>query len=267
MKMPKEQQKKCFVITPVGPDDSDIRRAVDGLIETAIKPVLNDLGYSVSVAHEIASPGSITKQIIEHLLEDEMAIANLTELNPNVMYELAVRHAKRLPVVTIAEQGTDLPFDISDERTIFFINDMYGVKELKPSLHEAVIEAKKKTPDNPIYRVARDIIIKESAGINDADKYMMERLDSIEENISRLYRTRARKVQERYEEAFGVLWDNNLKMRCLSCKEMLKNSSMGPHVFFCSNPDCNSKYVLRNTDGTEMTRQKAEALMIQKSDN
>lgn len=266
--MVKEQQKKCFVITPIGPSDSTIRRAVDGLIKTAIKPVLDKLGYSVSVAHEIASPGSITKQVIEHLLEDEMAIANLTELNPNVMYELAVRHAKRRPVVTIAESGTVLPFDISDERTIFFLNDMAGVEELKPKLRQAVIEAsKEKHPDNPIYRVARDIVVKESSGTNEADKYMIERLDLIEENISRLYRTRAIKVHERFQEAFGVLWDNNRNMRCLSCKEPLKNSTMGPHIFFCSNPDCNSKHVLRNKEGTEMTRQEAETLMMQKSDD
>lgn len=187
--MAEKAKKKCFVITPIGTAESAVRRAAQGLLDAAIKPVLNEQGYDVFVAHEISSPGSITKQVIQHLLEDELVIANLTGLNPNVMYELAVRHAKMLPVVSLAEEGTDLPFDISDERTIFYRNDMTGVEALKPSLTAAVEAASKdKHPDNPIYRVSKSIIIRESTETKDADRYILDRLDSIETLLSRLPR-------------------------------------------------------------------------------
>ncbi|MBF4819603.1 MULTISPECIES: hypothetical protein [Cronobacter] len=184
------KQKNCFIVTPIGSGESATRRRAQGILDAVIRPILLNKNINVHVSHEISSQGSITKQIIEHLLQDDLVIANLTELNPNVMYELAVRHCKRLPVVAIAEEGTNLPFDISDERTIFYKNDMAGAFELQPVLDKAIdLALNDEKPDNPIYRVAQSIIIKESTETVTAEKYLMDRLDDIEklltENITR----------------------------------------------------------------------------------
>lgn len=176
----KENEKTCFIISPLGFDDSETRRKADGLINAVIKPVLTGEGYKVIAPHEIDAPGSITSQVIQHLLDDDLVIANLTELNPNVMYELAVRHAKRLPVVCLVEKGTKLPFDIATERTIFYENDMAGVETLKPKLLNAIKEAVEEAePDNPIYRVIRDSIMREITAKDDSQSYMLRRLDEI----------------------------------------------------------------------------------------
>lgn len=183
------EDKKCFIVTPIGSDNSDTRRAAEGVIDAVIIPTLGKLGFksdNISVAHRMSNPGSINKQVIQRILDDDLVIVNLTGLNPNVMYELAVRHAARKPVVQICEVDTRLPFDITEERTIFYTNDMLGTVLLSDKLKTAVPEVlHDENPDNPIYRVVESNLIKASP-LEDKDKYILNRLDKIETLISNI---------------------------------------------------------------------------------
>jgi len=106
--------KECFIITPIGELNSETFIKANGLINSVIKPVLSEFGYEAVAAHHINNSGSINNQIIKKILESELVIANLTGLNPNVMYELAIRHSARLPVVIMCEKGITVYFGESD---------------------------------------------------------------------------------------------------------------------------------------------------------
>ncbi|GAB3221102.1 hypothetical protein J0A67_06650 [Algoriphagus aestuariicola] len=180
-------KKRCFVITPIGNVGSEVYIKANGLIDAVIKPVLQELEYHVEAAHHISDSGSISNQIIERLLEADLVVANLTGLNPNVMYELAVRHARRLPVISLAENETKLPFDIQAERTLFYDDSMSGVENLKPRFLDAVnsIDFEATNHDNPIYRAAKSSIMQQIAA-TDAEKYIIDRMDQISSQLSEI---------------------------------------------------------------------------------
>jgi hypothetical protein len=202
-------RSRCFFITPIGATGSEIRRATEGLLRSVIRPVLGELGFDVVAAHEITESGSITRQVIERLLGDELVVANLTGLNPNVMYELAIRHAARLPVVILAERGTELPFDVQDERTVFFTDDMHGAEELRPAL-KAVVEAAvgDASPDNPVSRVVETKLIKETLRDRDPNKFIVEQLAEIRGVLGNLVPS-VRSLMRGYED---LLWPHSYRM-------------------------------------------------------
>lgn len=189
--MTKEKEKTCFVITPIGDTGSEIRRHIDGIIDEVVIPVVTELGFKCEVAHRLFSTGQIVKQIIDKLYNSDLVIANLTTLNPNVMYELAFRHTIGKVVICIAEENVKLPFDTQSEKTIFYVNDFQGSKELKEKLKMFIEDIDYNTQifDNPITNAIKTLDIEtrlvtksEGEDVN-LSQYIVNRLDRIEQTI------------------------------------------------------------------------------------
>lgn len=111
-------EKNCFVISPIGEPDTDTRTRADQILEHVVRPAVAKCGYSAVRADEIDKPGIITSQVIQRVVTDPLVIADLTGRNPNVFYELAIRHALRKPLVQLIKKGERIPFDVAATRTI-----------------------------------------------------------------------------------------------------------------------------------------------------
>jgi hypothetical protein len=110
----------CFFIAPIGADDSEHRRHSDAILSSYVERALATVEPKLRVvrADKITQPGMITKQVIEYLLKSRLVVADLSYHNPNVFYELAVRHATGKPVIHIKRTSDPIPFDNKDFRTI-----------------------------------------------------------------------------------------------------------------------------------------------------
>jgi tetratricopeptide (TPR) repeat protein len=129
--------KSCFFLSPIGSKESPERERSDAVMDVLLNDVLAQFGFRVERADKISELGRIEDQIFDRLISSDLTVCDLTDLNPNVMYELGVRHAIGKPSIVIASEGTRLPFDTASLRTVFYnLESAQTTKEAERSLRE-----------------------------------------------------------------------------------------------------------------------------------
>jgi O-acetyl-ADP-ribose deacetylase (regulator of RNase III) len=111
----------------------DFDRVYDGMIVPAVE---RDLGLTCVRSDRIDEPGSIHRRMLTQILEARAAIVDTSFLNPNVFYELGVRHALRRAItVLIQEKNTPMPFNIGGMATIVYTASDKGFEEAGNRIH------------------------------------------------------------------------------------------------------------------------------------
>ena len=126
-------KKVCFVVGPIGEPDTDTRIHADWLLEEIIEPVMNEWpDFEVIRADKISRPGMIDAQVIPHLLDAELVIADLSALNANAFYEIGIRHMAQKPVIHMQLNEDEIPFDLTLYRAIKFSRRKPGDLKIAP---------------------------------------------------------------------------------------------------------------------------------------
>jgi signal transduction histidine kinase/ActR/RegA family two-component response regulator len=163
--------KKCFVISPIGATGSETRIRSDEILNHIIRPVLQEFSYEAIRADEISEFGLVTNQIIEHIVYDDLVICDMTSRNPNVYYELAIRHVVMKPIIQIIDEKEDLPFDVINTRTIKINHrSLSGADIAKKNIREYLNRLKKgitkiETPTSSVMDFDITLFNKSSEGI------------------------------------------------------------------------------------------------------
>ena len=108
----------------------------DSIYDRVIKSGLELAGLSVKCADDIQNQRNILRDVFDGIVNSDLIVADLTNLNPNVFYELAVAHAFRKPVILITQNMDEVPFDLKPYRLIEY------------DVHFAKIEAAKEKLTN-----------------------------------------------------------------------------------------------------------------------
>ncbi|RXF69922.1 hypothetical protein EK403_18135 [Hansschlegelia zhihuaiae] len=142
-------ESTCFYITPIGSPDSEERKHSDLFLGSFVEPALENFGLTVVRADGIDKPGVITKQVIEYIVRSRLVIVDLSFHNPNVFYELAIRHMMKLPIVQIIRKRDSIPFDINQMRTIIIDNtDIYSLLPKQASYQSEISSQVRRALEN-----------------------------------------------------------------------------------------------------------------------
>src|SRR5664280_708640 len=187
----------CFVLMPfgikTGPDGRTIN--FDTVYEQLIKPAIAAAGLEPIRADHEEAGGFIQKPMFEALLLCEFAVADLSNANPNVFYELGIRHAVRpWSTVPIMAEGGRLPIDVDALKTVFYQIGSNGapspdkLETTRNVIAGMLREAKSSSlKDSPIYQLI--------------DYYPQPQLDHEKADIFRNRVKYSREVKDKLAEA------------------------------------------------------------------
>jgi len=155
------QRPLCFVLMPFGRKKDELGRTIDfdAVYREVIAPAIDQAGLEPIRADEEQVGGTIHKPMFERLLLCDFAIADLTGANPNVYYELGIRHALRpRSTVLLACEGAVRPFDVAPLRTWSYRVDSQGKPADAPASATAIGERLRtvvgdESDDSPVFEL------------------------------------------------------------------------------------------------------------------
>ena len=179
------KKKPCFVIGPIGEPDSTIRKCADKVFKHIIVPAVEAFDYDTPVrADQIPRPGAITTEVLQHILNDDLVIADLTGPNANAYYELAVSHARRKSFIHLIRKGEQIPFDTKDLRTIPIGTEVDEAEEARENIKKYISEVEDAGDEilTPISQIIEWELMKASGDTQ--QKSMADILASIQDQSS-----------------------------------------------------------------------------------
>jgi hypothetical protein len=178
----------CFVAMPTGRTPEEAL-AYRGWLKEVYEPILS-AKYRIELAVTNPQPVPIGEQILRHLVEAEMALFDLGGFsasdvaNPNVMYELGIRHAFHRPAIvyTVAE---NLPFDLKPGRAVIHSRTLASAAAVREELGRQLQAAEDSHFWRPMEAVARAEVLRERVAGEPTLKLIMERLDALQQSVDR----------------------------------------------------------------------------------
>ena len=187
--------KTCFVISPIGEEGTETRKKADQFLKHVVEKTCHECGFNVKRVDKSNDIGSITAEIFKDLEDYDLVIADISEHNPNVFYEIGYRRRTGKHVIHFRRKGEKIPFDIADIRTIEYdLTDPDSLEtarnRLKTTVQALTFETAASSvnaPESNIHPILFQILdaindLRDEVGKNDNNALMRTVIESIQQS-------------------------------------------------------------------------------------
>jgi hypothetical protein len=147
------KSKECFVIMPFSDKANSANNKWDDLFQHNIQPAVEGTNLGYICKRSLNPHGNFMQDIVNHLANAEVVIAVLTDLRPNVMYELGVRHALKRKTIMLVEENSTIPSDLNAFIAPYYsVATQAGREKLSSTIRDRLflLDSEEPVSDNPV---------------------------------------------------------------------------------------------------------------------
>jgi len=122
------------------------------IFENVHKPAIIGSRLSYKCERSIIRTGALIKNILMQLNQADVVLADLTDMNPNVFYELGVRHTLKNRTILVSQKMDDVPSDLKPYGVITYNTTPNGVNKYKKEISKILKDIRNNPyrSDNPV---------------------------------------------------------------------------------------------------------------------
>lgn len=139
---------RIFLVIPFSKEFEDIHFSLKQAVELT--------GHTLVRMDQLMATGPIVNQLQDEINKADLIIADVSNQNPNVMYEVGYAQSANIPVLLISQQGDLIPFDIASIQVL-----IYDRKRLNETLTKRVRNYLSHTDFNEFYKKEKSAFEKE----------------------------------------------------------------------------------------------------------
>ncbi|EQB9979783.1 hypothetical protein ACY0K1_003581 [Enterobacter hormaechei] len=186
-----EAKKKCFIMMPIAEHKDYPPGHFQRVYDYLIKPACEIAGMEAYRADDNKASDMIMLDILQQLVECDMAICDISSRNANVFFELGLRQAFNKKTILITDGLQSAPFDISGLRHVSYSHSLRvdTVAKEVPEIADMLIKTEK-LPDNKVNSIVQLLQIKpakvETKELSTIDTVVFDMFSQLKEQINSL---------------------------------------------------------------------------------
>ncbi|KAB5489516.1 hypothetical protein [Flagellimonas hadalis] len=187
-----KERPNCFIIMPFG-------GWFDKYFSDIYVPAIEKAGFEAKRADDLYRPGNIVNDIWNYTKNANVILADLTNKNPNVFYELGLAHAITKPAILITASMEDVPFDLRSLRVIVYDKNSPDWGDILKDKIAKALEETLKSPEDAIPPTFLEVSKTKRLKVGEEEKELLELrrdLNSLKREVRSKPNNRIRRVEE-----------------------------------------------------------------------